>query len=64
MIYIVEIVGPTGGRAEKYYGADTFRTALRLAADDLNGYPEWRISNIRGNGAPAGAISRGQIQWQ
>jgi len=62
MIYIVEIVGPTGGRAEKYYATDTFRTALRVAADDLSDYPELRISNIRGNGAPAAKIGRAQIQ--
>jgi hypothetical protein len=56
MIYIVEIVGPTGGRGDKVYDADTFRTALRLAADELRDYPEWRITNIRGNAATPATI--------
>jgi hypothetical protein len=56
MIYIVEIVGPGGGRGGKGYEADTFRTALRLAADELSDHPDWRITNIRGNAATAGRI--------
>jgi hypothetical protein len=48
VIYVVEIAGPTGERAHKEYDADTFRTALKLAAAELQERPQCKITNVRG----------------
>jgi hypothetical protein len=59
VIYVVEIAGPTGGRAEKGYDADSFRTALKLAEAELRGHPQCWITNVWG--AADGFQSRGSI---
>jgi hypothetical protein len=47
MVYVVEIVGPNGGRAIKEYESTSIRGALRLAQTELQGYPECEIVDIR-----------------
>jgi hypothetical protein len=47
MIYVVDIVGPIGGKAAKEYEATSIGTAVRLAQLELRGYPECQITDIR-----------------
>jgi len=47
MIYIVEIVDPSGDRAAKEYQASSIRAAVRLAELELRHYPKCQITDIR-----------------
>ena len=47
MIYVVEIRGPSGGKASKEYDAASLRAAIRLADLELRNYPNCEITNIR-----------------
>jgi hypothetical protein len=47
MIYIVEIVGPSGDRARKEYESTSMRAALRLAQLELQDYPNCEIVDIK-----------------
>jgi hypothetical protein len=46
MIYVIEISGPTGGRATKEYTSFSMWEALQQARHDLQGYPECDIIDI------------------
>lgn len=47
MIYVVEIVGPNGGRATKEYEVTSIRGALTAAERDLREFTQCDILNIR-----------------
>jgi hypothetical protein len=47
MIYVVDIVGPSGDRATKEYEASSIRAAVRLAELELRHYPKCQITDIR-----------------
>ena len=47
MIYVVDIVGPNGGKATKEYDASSMRVAVRMAELELRGYPKCQITDIR-----------------
>jgi hypothetical protein len=46
VIYVVEIMGPSGDRATKEYDATSIRDALRQAETDLRDYPLCEIVDI------------------
>jgi hypothetical protein len=46
MIYVVEIMGPSGERATKEYDAISMRDALRQVETDLRDYPLCEIVDI------------------
>ena len=46
MVYVIEIMGPSGERATKEYAATSMRDAIRQADDDLAGYPLCEIADI------------------
>ena len=46
MLYVVEIVGPNGGRARKEYESVSIRGALKLANFDLRNYPQCEIVDV------------------
>jgi hypothetical protein len=46
MIYVVEIMGPSGERATKEYDATSIRDALREVEADLQDYPLCEIVDI------------------
>jgi hypothetical protein len=47
MIFVVDIVGPSGGKATKEYEASSVNAAVRLAQLELRDYPKYQITNIR-----------------
>jgi hypothetical protein len=47
MIYVVEIQGPSGGKATKEYEASSMRGALRFVELDLRPHPQFQITDIR-----------------
>ena len=47
MIYVVDIVGPNGGKAAKEYEASSIRAAARLAELELRDHPKCQITDIR-----------------
>ena len=47
MIYVVNIMGPSGGKATKEYEATSIRTAVRLAELELRDHPKCQITDIR-----------------
>ena len=44
MIYVVEIIGPNGGRATKEYEAPSIRAVITAAERDLRSFPQCKIS--------------------
>ena len=46
MVYVVEIIGPNGGKATKAYEATSIRGAITAAEDDLRAFPQCEIINI------------------
>jgi hypothetical protein len=46
MIYIIEIAGPSGGRATKSYESASIQHALDQAQNDLQGFPEYQITEV------------------
>jgi hypothetical protein len=47
MIYVVDILGPSGGKATKEYEASSIRVAVRMAELELRGYPKCKITDVR-----------------
>jgi len=47
MIYVVDIVGPRGGKATKEYEATSIRAAVRMAELELRSYPKCQITDVR-----------------
>ena len=47
MIYVVEIMGPSGGKATKNYEATSIRAAVRLAELELRDHPKYQITDVR-----------------
>jgi hypothetical protein len=47
MIYVVEIMGPNGGRATKEYEAPSIRAVITAAERDLRSFPQCEIVNIQ-----------------
>jgi hypothetical protein len=47
MIYVVDIVGPRGGKASKEYEALSINGAVRLAKLELRDYPQYQVTDIR-----------------
>ena len=47
MIYAVDIMGPSGGKATKEYEASSMRVAVRMAELELRGYPKCQIIDVR-----------------
>jgi hypothetical protein len=50
MIYVVEIEGPTGGKASKEYDAPSMRAAVRAVERELSSYPKFRVIDIWAQG--------------
>jgi hypothetical protein len=47
MIFVVDIVGPRGGKATKEYEAASMSAAVRLAQLELCDYPKCQITHVR-----------------
>jgi hypothetical protein len=47
MIYVVDIASPSGPHASKEYDAPSADVAVRAVMRDLQGYPEFRVTDIR-----------------
>jgi hypothetical protein len=47
MIFVVDIVGPSGGKATKEYEASSVNAAVRLAQLELRDYPKCQITSVR-----------------
>lgn len=46
-VYVVDISGPSGGRAAKEYEARSMFSAVRKAERELRAFPECQVTDIR-----------------